>query len=225
MMLIVVVIAGSIPACAGEPPALFGVIDTAEVYPRVCGGTVPGGRGRRGGAGSIPACAGEPQGSRPAGVLDEVYPRVCGGTHRRRMPPAAGLGLSPRVRGNRHCGLRAAVVSGSIPACAGEPHRRIIRRPGKRVYPRVCGGTAPAHHPAAWQAGLSPRVRGNLCQAAYQAAGTRSIPACAGEPGLSRCCRRSVWVYPRVCGGTFFSDFPPPDLGSIPACAGEPTPA
>ena len=72
--------AGSIPACAGEPPAWFSCCRTARVYPRVCGGagsqrhqTTPAAglsprvRGSPCGrsfsahmARSIPACAGEP---------------------------------------------------------------------------------------------------------------------------------------------------------------------
>ena len=73
-------VAGSIPACAGEPPTKACTTPTPRVYPRVCGGTVitpattlfvmglsPRVRGNpeseRGGQvayGSIPACAGEP---------------------------------------------------------------------------------------------------------------------------------------------------------------------
>ena len=91
---------GSIPACAGEPPPSSSLISSAEVYPRVCGGTrhiiamrrssgglSPRVRGnlRRHHAGidregSIPACAGEPPYSSTAGPDTPVYPRVCGGT-------------------------------------------------------------------------------------------------------------------------------------------------
>ena len=71
---------GSIPACAGEPPASRCKPGAAEVYPRVCGGTTgthfgthwyaglsPRVRGnptpkrvQRSETRSIPACAGEP---------------------------------------------------------------------------------------------------------------------------------------------------------------------
>ncbi len=33
------VYAGSIPACAGEPPSGIGILTPSSVYPRVCGGT------------------------------------------------------------------------------------------------------------------------------------------------------------------------------------------
>ena len=92
----------SIPACAGEPPAISCRAPLYAVYPRVCGGTKayqrltrfstglsPRVRGNpdapapgRGSRRSIPACAGEPRPSpSPAGV-SSVYPRVCGGTPR-----------------------------------------------------------------------------------------------------------------------------------------------
>ena len=93
---------GSIPACAGEPPALLVDLLPARVYPRVCGGTfsnaapIAGCMGLsprvRGNpkvsqaavshAGSIPACAGEPTNDYPLSRADGVYPRVCGGTTR-----------------------------------------------------------------------------------------------------------------------------------------------
>ena len=70
----------------------------------------------------------------------------------------------------------------------------------------------------------------------------RSIPACAGEANGTPLNRRQVWVYPRVCGGSFIrlgvielwaglsprvrgklqhEDDPRQTPGSIPACAGE----
>ena len=91
---------GSIPACAGEPPAQHGADVISAVYPRVCGGTQtipdpplpkrglsPRVRGNRdtplyraGRAGSIPACAGEPDTRIVTLIATGVYPRVCGGT-------------------------------------------------------------------------------------------------------------------------------------------------
>ena len=176
-------LAGSIPACAGEPaagsrsPAAYGV------YPRVCGGTLlieqyqrqmeglsPRVRGNRAGAGaeataagSIPACAGEP------GVLNRgrlppargVYPRVCGGTRAKAQLYGVLHGLSPRVRGNPPCRLAAATPAGSIPACAGEPEPSGNYTRCDAVYPRVCGGTRSALVVVIMLSGLSPRVRGN----------------------------------------------------------------
>ena len=50
-------------------------------------------------------------------------------------------GLSPRVRGNRFVDPDAEYRMRSIPACTGEPPRLEYRRPERRVYPRVYGGT------------------------------------------------------------------------------------
>ena len=113
-------LAGSIPACTGEPayprhgPAL------APVYPRVYGGTAlraeesasasglsPRVRGNhrcradhRLRVGSIPACTGEPGRYCHGRYPGPVYPRVYGGTTRADARTPYKGGLSPRVRGN-----------------------------------------------------------------------------------------------------------------------------
>ena len=131
-----------------------------------------------------------------------VYPRVCGGTTTCTRLGGLLAGLSPRVRGNRHLKRCGVLRGGSIPACAGEPRGRCSRRRGRRVYPRVCGGTSYSAFPRKPGWGLSPRVRGNRTQRPTGRTLDGSIPACAGEPcGCSRCwCQPRV--YPRVCGGT-----------------------
>ena len=215
---------GSIPACAGEPCLSGRISASAEVYPRVCGGTRPvsppaaqplglsprvrGNPARRAGlsvtAGSIPACAGEPPGLPGPGARVRVYPRVCGGTQ--AVPAGSRLtrGLSPRVRGNRAAGVKSEVGLGSIPACAGEPCCAPAPRRSHRVYPRVCGGTNEGQLPFVLLPGLSPRVRGNLAPAGYALGNPRSIPACAGEPVSALSKANSGAVYPRVCGGTLY---------------------
>ena len=195
--------------------------------------------------GSIPACAGEP----PYRIFPfrriPVYPRVCGGTHSRFHPSLSKAGLSPRVRGNRLRRRRRYRRLGSIPACAGEPRTGLRGRRTRRVYPRVCGGTA--HHPVhPYQLrGLSPRVRGNRIRRRPLRGTRRSIPACAGEPRVRQASASRPKVYPRVCGGTYIfygtggriQGLSPrvrgnlyilwdrgKNSGSIPACAGEPPP-
>ncbi len=107
----------------------------------------------------------------------------------------------------------------------------------------MCGGTSEPAGVTWTNTGLSPRVRGNLSGWTIDGYGTRSIPACAGEPpGIGKEAGRGA-VYPRVCGGTCVSlaanacerGLSPRvrgnllriqrtrvDIGSIPACAGEP---
>ena len=192
----------SIPACAGEPPAISLTTGIIKVYPRVCGGTRPTGialppprglsprvrgnpyRGCRGVRyrGSIPACAGEPRLAGKTLRPRRVYPRVCGGTWGCTSGYARGRGLSPRVRGNPWFTMRRACFLGSIPACAGEPAHRRLGPDLHSVYPRVCGGTRQAFAGMGRSHGLSPRVRGNLIAPMLPLSPTRSIPACAGEP-------------------------------------------
>ena len=92
--------------------------------------------------------------------------------------------------------------------------------------------------------GPSPRVRGSLSRGWSMALPSRSIPACAGKPGVAGGGGRAGWVHPRVCGEASFrcgrwsqAAGPSPRVrgspglwmvndgkdGSIPACAGKPT--
>ena len=193
---------GSIPACAGEPPATGGYGARTRVYPRVCGGTTPPSvlirtgaglsprvRGNRkpykafvGRQGSIPACAGEPDYTTPPPPPTRVYPRVCGGTISRPYQSGARHGLSPRVRGNQPNIRPTRPRMGSIPACAGEPWSTPMLAAMSSVYPRVCGGTVLGAGDSAGDEGLSPRVRGNLILTGGAELPEGSIPACAGEP-------------------------------------------
>ena len=135
----------SIPACAGNPIGLCRV----GYWPR-----------------SIPACAGEPAAAAAVNAPTRVYPRVCGGTMSKITPPSCATGLSPRVRGNLRDDRSNGARWGSIPACAGEPQTASFAGDEKprRVYPRVCGGTAVVAPPITAAQGLSPRVRGNRPQ-------------------------------------------------------------
>ena len=154
------------------------------------------------------------------------------------------LGLSPRVRGNHLRVVRQKSEPGSIPACAGEPCATRTPTSQTSVYPRVCGGTVRELVQDIGGEGLSPRVRGNHPVDPARCLRTRSIPACAGEPGRLRVNHFFLSVYPRVCGGTGLggavdvarSGLSPRVRGnpnvtlfwlmgllSIPACAGEPS--
>ena len=256
-------VVGSIPACAGEPLLGWSLPHSSQVYPRVCGGTSammfsnvrtsglsPRVRGNpryiplpAATVRSIPACAGEPVGSHATLARYEVYPRVCGGTLVAFCSSHCVLGLSPRVRGNLTTPKMPSTLIGSIPACAGEPATVAMPISRCKVYPRVCGGTALTAMESGVNAGLSPRVRGNLISLSTWKPPVRSIPACAGEPHRGETWQDTLSVYPRVCGGTcllpslLFENrgLSPRVRGnlvtdiiahashrSIPACAGEP---
>ena len=170
----------SIPACAGETPGRQPFSSSEGVYPRVCGGNPPAGRGchqprglsprvrgkritpypRGTSLGSIPACAGETLSISAVTSRGTVYPRVCGGNHYRSPAPPPGCGLSPRVRGKLRWRWGLAAPRGSIPACAGETRCRLHPSGASRVYPRVCGGNRTPSSPRSAARGLSPRVRG-----------------------------------------------------------------
>ena len=213
---------GSIPASAGEPPALVRRRMLSKVYPRECGGTpawlwvekvVPGLSPRVRGnplgktgfkypQRSIPASAGEPSSKYRTKGANKVYPRECGGTQYHSTMNRGVTGLSPRVRGNHDQYVALAKTGGSIPASAGEPPQMALEGSPSWVYPRECGGTVFISGTAVTFRGLSPRVRGNLCPGQDNERCWRSIPASAGEPVFVSTRRARVSVYPRECGGT-----------------------
>ena len=173
--------------------------------------------------GSIPAYAGEPVRVTLATVWPGVYPRVCGGTRWAKRRLGTGWGLSPRMRGNRTGAGQDCYGARSIPAYAGEPGALPLQRGRLQVYPRVCGGTRLRVIQCAAAMGLSPRMRGNRGAATRCAGSWRSIPAYAGEPGMTYSKLTAVPVYPRVCGGTHSTAgaFPNPD-GLSPRMRGNP---
>ncbi len=192
----------SIPARAGEPGVCNHQARHTGVYPRACGGTsmswtkmtslaglsprVRGNlrhrRDQHARVGSIPARAGEPFRAMSRLLSRSVYPRACGGTREKLFLTQPWTGLSPRVRGNPDCDATPSRPSRSIPARAGEPSGQPGSMPGCPVYPRACGGTLPCLDVRQSGSGLSPRVRGNLSDAAVAGLVGRSIPARAGEP-------------------------------------------
>ena len=168
---------------------------------------------------------------------------MCRGTCADCCSATVLCGLSPRVQGNLADKLAEMDLLRSIPACAGEPDRRSEGAGKAEVYPRVCRGTPSIIITSKSRAGLSPRVQGNLIHVDERVGRSRSIPACAGEPGTHGIRERRARVYPRVCRGTSASPAsamavlglsprvqgnPSPSLvavvckWSIPACAGEP---
>ena len=131
---------------------------------------------------SIPAPAGEPSRFWSNGAMAKVYPRACGGTDVIVYMVALGHGLSPRLRGNLLDKVNHLSSYRSIPAPAGEPVAGIAGGCEVTVYPRACGGTAPASRRLTCHYGLSPRLRGNPARSNAPRLPAWSIPAPAGEP-------------------------------------------
>ena len=233
----------TIPACAGEPSRIIKWQTGMKDYPRVCGGTSllsldfhceiglsPRVRGNPQRTGTmaqkrrtIPACAGEPGSYLMLyrGISD--YPRVCGGTSLLSLDFHCEIGLSPRVRGNPQRTGTMAQKRRTIPACAGEPTADGHNGTEETDYPRVCGGTVGTHTPDTRFLGLSPRVRGNRSLKRNTICALGTIPACAGEPGLTAESAHRAGDYPRVCGGTWIvSHAVPRNIGLSPRVRGNP---
>ena len=175
------VLAGSIPAHAGEPRRARALPFAVGVYPRPRGGTrqnpllpvrfdglSPPTRGNRaelisehGRRGSIPAHAGEPEMLQAEEQVLEVYPRPRGGTASASSLMVWPSGLSPPTRGNLKVKRPSKRAMWSIPAHAGEP---LPARGGggpSPVYPRPRGGTWTPCKRHSMVVGLSPPTRGN----------------------------------------------------------------
>ena len=96
-------------------------------------------------------------------------------------------------------------IEGSIPAGAGEPNGVNKMLTCFRVYPRGCGGAPAQIRRPSSVYGLSPRVRGSRRETNGVVHLAGSIPAGAGEPSGSFSATCLFGVYPRGCGGAFFS--------------------
>ena len=115
--------------------------------------------------------------------------------------PISPKGLSPRGRGKRRLHIRPARREGSIPAWAGETADHLGRISHRAVYPRVGGGNLVAPPSDDIRHGLSPRGRGKRLVKSGGRAASGSIPAWAGETGVSAERYAIAGVYPRVGGG------------------------
>ena len=172
-------LAGSIPACTGNPVGMTYPLAVPEVYPRVYGES----------------------GGVLGGVLPmAVYPRVYGESIEEGRLTPTGEGLSPRVRGILDRQGHRTVHAGSIPACTGNPSCAALAHTSTKVYPRVYGESPILSSACPLPMGLSPRVRG-IRSRVVQAMHLRgSIPACTGNPRASAIPRPNKRVYPRVYG-------------------------
>ena len=238
-------LAGSIPACAGQPPKTAPRVERRRVYPRVCGAATACVAVCKAVKGLSPRVRGSLEHVVKVVMNHRVYPRVCGAALAGRGDCPAEGGLSPRVRGSRHLISGLCEPDGSIPACAGQPIASTKESGRVRVYPRVCGAAVTRPFIESPVLGLSPRVRGSRDYGLPGDLCAGSIPACAGQPLTTSPYPTGVTVYPRVCGAAaahaavlgFRLGLSPRVRGSqdhalkerggggsIPACAGQPSP-
>ena len=238
---------GSIPACAGEAPAMpIGPL-APSVDPRVRGGSIgklwdrmeptrrdkgrsPRARGKPASARrptaawrSIPACAGEAARPDRVRVRPTVDPRVRGGSSSSSTTAEPSSGRSPRARGKQEIALARCGEHGSIPACAGEAVRRRQRARPVPVDPRVRGGSEKTMTRDVFPHGRSPRARGKRHPCRHSRQPERSIPACAGEARNQRAEGKRTRVDPRVRGGSRVRcDRMAPATGRSPRARGKP---
>ena len=181
LIVVVQVLARTIPARAGEPILIAGTLRIIWDHPRAGGGTAPSatrldimagpsprGRGNhrltinwRIFRGTIPARAGEPGSLSGMSSLLGDHPRAGGGTVGAQQHLRFQGGPSPRGRGNRPRGSRCRRPPGTIPARAGEPQYCRAFHQFAGDHPRAGGGTPRKVGQVFPAMGPSPRGRGN----------------------------------------------------------------
>ena len=212
--------AGIIPAYAGNTSRNKGSPFARRDHPRVCGehivtggnttqptgssprmrGTHPEEHTKRHAERIIPAYAGTTLNTRLRVRPPRDHPRVCGEHALLYVGSLSVMGSSPRMRGTRARNGVGKLVPGIIPAYAGNTPRSSRATTRRGDHPRVCGEHVNWQSFAVRQWGSSPRMRGTPVTCPHEHAGSRIIPAYAGNTlGTSRP-RRSTRDHPRVCG-------------------------
>ena len=109
-------------------------------------------------------------------------------------------GSSPRMRGTATLKPRIERPPRFIPAHAGNRHIPGADHRASAVHPRACGEQpfSFTHHSS--NAGSSPRMRGTARAGRSRSAGSRFIPAHAGNSARPQCRPWSGAVHPRACG-------------------------
>jgi len=153
-------------------------------------------------AGPIPACAGGPPPHSKFITSRGAYPRMRGGTPWMDPAHALWMGLSPHARGNPKPARLRCCPQWPIPACAGEPRGLGGFAGDHGAYPRMRGGTKSLLQLSGMSQGLSPHARGNRVPHVGDPVRVGPIPACAGEPLVSKMIPASWRAYPRMRGGT-----------------------
>ena len=151
---------GSSPHARGTPSTCYG----KDGFPRF-----------------IPACAGNASGAFDDVQILAVHPRMRG----ERMVPTGCVavvdGSSPHARGTPGSWVLMTLGFRFIPACAGNANWAPPRTSAPAVHPRMRGERLVLQQPGVTDRGSSPHARGTLPTGRAPTAGTRFIPACAGN--------------------------------------------
>ena len=217
---IVKLVAGIIPAYAGNTGTFNIRGHFYRDHPRVCGehrsghhhdaayrgssprmrGTHVHGIGLLGHLGIIPAYAGNTEHVALEQSARWDHPRVCGEHAETWIQSSLPQGSSPRMRGTHHQRHRKTRRPGIIPAYAGNTDIAAKVDQYQTDHPRVCG-----EHPlvsrmsiSSW--GSSPRMRGTLQRRSQRHQPPGIIPAYAGNTIACDYPTAALRDHPRVCG-------------------------
>ena len=195
------VLAGIIPAYAGNTGDTIELRTFGWDHPRVCGehhmtsimvhlswGSSPRMRGtqsrcrpcmRR--TGIIPAYAGNTRRDRSHEQYRQDHPRVCGEHSSRMLEKLASVGSSPRMRGTPVVPPAYPTFTGIIPAYAGNTPRPDPWTGFPGDHPRVCGEHQFRGYVFTGSVGSSPRMRGTQPSSSKFDYCRGIIPAYAGN--------------------------------------------
>ena len=199
--LLILVLIGITPACAGKTPPHLSTGLMCWDHPRVCGKNFKPQFSIKISAGSpprlrekpflcllcialdriTPACAGKTHSGigRPFCMKD--HPRVCG----KNLPPwnttTHQTGSPPRVREKHMQTYSSPGYNRITPACAGKTIEDIPNRFSMGDHPRVCGKNVNHCYRHSVFSGSPPRVREKLTPIVSTVVATRITPACAGK--------------------------------------------
>ena len=203
-----------------------------QLEPPACGssprtrGTVPQPRSRPYRRRFIPADAGNGARAPVSRTTRAVHPRGRGERSVRRRAPKSNRGSSPRTRGTGSSRWQAMSRWRFIPADAGNGRSARDRRASSPVHPRGRGERAFGALAAYAYVGSSPRTRGTAGGVATGIAGTRFIPADAGNGHCAVSAPGHVAVHPRGRGERCIDQFfMGRKFGSSPRTRGTASPA
>ena len=173
-------VAGIIPACAGNTIRRISQACFRRDHPRVCG---------------------------EHDLLNYVDARRLGSSPRVRgtlvegVPSVLNIGIIPACAGNTVDSAWSAGACGDHPRVCGEHFYEMNRKDQyPRIIPACAGNTDAGDYLTTGQSGSSPRVRGTRALGHETGRFAGIIPACAGNTFRRWRCRCRRRDHPRVCG-------------------------